>query len=82
MFNVGTGRARSFRDLAVATFTAVGREPQIAYVDMPEQLRGRYQYFTEAHKERGIAAGLAPNYRSLEEGVADYVAWLQENPDF
>jgi len=82
IYNVGTGRARSFADLARATFAAVGREPQIAYVDMPEALRGRYQYFTEARTERGVAAGLAPNWRSLEDGVADYVAWLQANPDF
>ncbi|MEL6979501.1 MAG: ADP-glyceromanno-heptose 6-epimerase [Pseudomonadota bacterium] len=82
IFNVGTGKARSFADLARATFTAVGREPDIHYIDMPEALRGRYQYFTEARTERGVSAGLAPNFRSLEDGVAAYVAWLKENQDF
>lgn len=82
IFNVGTGRARSFNDLALATFRAVGRKAQVAYVDMPEALCGRYQYFTEAETRRGVAAGLAPNYRSLEDGVNDYVNWLRANPDF
>jgi len=82
VYNVGTGQARSFADLARATFAALGRDPRITYVAMPEALRGKYQYFTEATTARGIAAGLAPNYRSLEQGVADYIAWLQNNPDF
>lgn len=82
IYNVGTGQAQSFADLARATFAAVGREPNIAYREMPENLRGRYQYFTEAKTERGKAAGLAPNYRSLSDGVKDYVDWLQANPDF
>lgn len=82
IYNVGTGQARSFADLAKATFAAVGKEPRIAYIDMPEALRGKYQYFTEARMERGKKAGIAPNFRSLEEGVADYVNWLRANPDF
>jgi ADP-L-glycero-D-manno-heptose 6-epimerase len=82
IYNVGTGKARSFRDLALATFAAVERQPRIEYIDMPEALKGRYQYFTEARTERGEAAGLAPNYRSLEDGVADYAAWLRANPEF
>ena len=52
LFNLGSGRARSFEDLALALFAALGREPRIAYVDMPEILQGRYQYFTEARMER------------------------------
>jgi ADP-L-glycero-D-manno-heptose 6-epimerase len=82
LFNVGTGQARSFKALAEATFAAVGQEPKIAYIDMPEKLRGKYQYFTEAKTERGKALGLAPNYRSLEDGVQDYVDWLRANPEF
>ncbi|MFC3217505.1 ADP-glyceromanno-heptose 6-epimerase [Tianweitania populi] len=82
IFNVGTGQARTFRELAVATFAAMGREPEISYVDMPPALRARYQYFTEAKTGRGVAGQLAPNYRSLEDGAAEYVAWLRDNPDF
>ena len=73
LFNVGTGRARSFADLAHAVFSAVGREPDISYRDMPEHLRGRYQYFTEADTRKLRAAGLAPDFHSLEDGVGAYV---------
>src|SRR3546814_6083646 len=52
LFNVGTGQARSFADLAAALFAALDRAPRIDYVDMPAPLRGRYQYFTEARMER------------------------------
>ena len=48
IFNVGTGKARSFRDLISALFRALGREPKIEYVDMPDNIRGQYQYFTQA----------------------------------
>nr|WP_209856909.1 ADP-glyceromanno-heptose 6-epimerase [Rhizobium herbae] len=81
IFNVGTGQARSFRDLAVAAFTAAGAPPQIEYVDMPECLRGRYQYFTQADTTRLVSSGLAPNFQSLEEGVTSYVDWLSRHPD-
>ncbi len=81
IFNVGTGQARSFRDLAVAVFNAVGTTPKIEYVDMPERLRGRYQYFTQADTTRLVASGLAPNFRSLDEGVTSYVDWLSRHPD-
>ncbi len=73
LYNVGTGRARSFADLAEAVFAAVGRPPDIAYRDMPESLRGRYQYFTQADTSKLRAAGLAPDFKSLEQGVVDYV---------
>jgi len=81
IYNAGTGKARSFCDLALAVFAAVGREPNIEYVDMPEALKGRYQYFTQADVTRVTAAGLAPQFRSLEQGVAEYVAWLEARPD-
>jgi ADP-L-glycero-D-manno-heptose 6-epimerase len=81
IFNVGTGQARSFRDLAVAVFNAVGASPRIEYMDMPERLRGRYQYFTQADTTRLVASGLAPNFQSLEEGVTRYVDWLSKHPD-
>ena len=73
LFNVGTGQARSFADLARAVFIAVGRPERIEYREMPSALRGRYQYFTEADGAKLRAAGLAPNFHSLEDGVADYV---------
>lgn len=79
IYNVGTGEARTFRDLARATFAAVGREPQIAYVEMPDTLKGRYQYFTEADTTRLRAAGLAPNFKSMEERITEYVEWLENN---
>jgi len=81
IFDVGTGQARSFRDLAFAVFNAIGASPRIEYVDMPERLRGRYQYFTQANTTRLVAHGLAPNFQSLEEGVASYVDWLSRHPD-
>ncbi len=73
IYNVGTGQARSFADLARAVFAAADRPAAIAYRDMPEALRGRYQYFTEADTKKLHAAGLAPNFHSLEDGMAAYV---------
>ena len=73
LFNCWTGRARSFLDLARAVFAALGREPEIEWVDTPEAIRERYQYFTEARMERVRAAGYRAPFRTLEEGVADYV---------
>lgn len=73
IYNVGTGRARTFADMARAIFDALGREPRIEYFDMPEDLRGRYQYFTEADVSKLEAAGAAPAWTSLEEGIARYV---------
>jgi ADP-L-glycero-D-manno-heptose 6-epimerase len=76
LFNVGTGRARSFADLAKAVFNALHMEPDIRYIPMPDDLRGKYQYFTEAKMEKLRAAGLTQPFHSLEEGVAEYVAEL------
>lgn len=82
LFNVGTGKARSFEDLATATFAAVGKAPAIQYIEMPEQIRGKYQYFTEASMERLRAAGYTEPFASLEDGIKDYVQnyLLQEDP--
>jgi ADP-L-glycero-D-manno-heptose 6-epimerase len=74
VFNLGSGHARSFRDLAEATFQAAGREPDISYIDMPEVLRGKYQYYTQADMSRLRAAGYNAPMTALEDGVADYVA--------
>lgn len=73
IFNAGSGQARSFEDLARATFAAAGKEPSIAYVDMPEVIRDRYQYFTEARMDRIRAAGFEGQSTPLEEGVRRYV---------
>lgn len=81
LFNVGTGKARSFADLAGAVFTALGREPRIHYIDMPENLRAKYQYFTQAKMERLRAAGYPKSFTSLEDGVRKTVArMLSDDP--
>jgi ADP-L-glycero-D-manno-heptose 6-epimerase len=71
--NVGTGAARSFRDLAEATFTALGRPPRIEFVDTPEAIRDKYQYFTQADLTRLRTLGFPGQFTPLEDGVADYV---------
>jgi ADP-L-glycero-D-manno-heptose 6-epimerase len=73
LFNLGSGRARSFLDLVRAMFAALGRDPDIRFVDMPPDLAGKYQYFTEAPLERLRAAGYAGQMTPLEEGVRRYV---------
>lgn len=76
VFNLGTGRARTYLDLGTAVFRALGAPVQIDYVDMPPGLRERYQYFTEAKMERLRGAGFRDPFTSLEDGVAAYVAAL------
>jgi ADP-L-glycero-D-manno-heptose 6-epimerase len=73
LFNVGSGTARSFRDLVTAMFAGMGQPPRIDYVDMPEDLRGKYQYFTEAPLHRLRAAGYDKPATALEDGVGRYV---------
>lgn len=73
LYNLGTGKARSFADLAAATFAAVGKPTAIHYIDMPEEIRDKYQYFTEADMARLRAAGFTDAFHSLEDGVKDYV---------
>jgi ADP-L-glycero-D-manno-heptose 6-epimerase len=73
IYNVGTGIARSFKDLATNVMTSMGREPDITYIDMPADLKGKYQYFTEANIRKLRAAGYNQSFYSLEEGVKDYV---------
>jgi ADP-L-glycero-D-manno-heptose 6-epimerase len=83
LFNVGTGQARSWNDLARAIFAALGREPQIEYIPMPEALQGKYQYFTEAKGEKLLQAGCDVHFRPLEDSVADYVqGYLQKGPGY
>ena len=73
LFNVGSGEARSFYDLAKATFEALGKEPKITYREMPEELRGKYQYYTKADISKLRAAGYEGEATSLEKGIARYV---------
>jgi ADP-L-glycero-D-manno-heptose 6-epimerase len=73
LFNVGTGKARSFLDLASAVYRALGKEPYIRYVDTPLEIRPRYQYFTEARMNRLRAAGYDRPFATLEDGIGVYV---------
>jgi ADP-L-glycero-D-manno-heptose 6-epimerase len=73
LFNLGTGKARSFRDLARAVFAAADKPSQILYVDTPIEIRDKYQYFTEANMQKLRAAGFGGNFHSLEDGISDYV---------
>ncbi len=73
LFNLGTGKARSFYDLAVATFNAMGVEPDIEFIEMPEALRSKYQYYTQADMSRLRGIGYREEFYSLEDGVTDYV---------
>lgn len=73
LFNVGTGRAQSFRELAEATFHALGLEPNIEYIEMPMHLRKKYQYYTKAEMSKLRAAGYTEPFVNLEEGAKDYV---------
>ncbi len=73
IFNLGTGRARTWNDLVKAVFSAMGLEPRIEYIEMPEDIRDQYQYFTEARMEKLHAAGCTVRFGSLEESVRDYV---------
>lgn len=73
LFNVGTGRAQSFAELAEATFHALGLEPNIEYIEMPEKLRNKYQYYTKAEMGKLRAAGYDKPFMDLEAGARDYV---------
>ena len=77
LFNCGTGQARSWLDLARAVFAAMKVEPQIEFIAMPEALRAKYQYHTQAELSRLRAAGYAEQFTALEAGVRDYIACLQ-----
>ena len=73
LFNVGSGKARTWNDLVTAIFNALGKPVNIEYIDLPEHLAAKYQYFTEAKLDRIKKAGYTNSIRSLEEGVTDYV---------
>ena len=73
IFNLGTGKARTFLDLATGTFHALGLEPNISFIDTPADIRDTYQYFTEANMDKLRAAGYLEPFYGLEEGIEDYV---------
>ena len=73
LYNVGTGTARTFLDLARATFRAMGREERISFIDTPADIRDRYQYFTEAAMQKLRGIGYDAPFHSLEAGITDYV---------
>jgi ADP-L-glycero-D-manno-heptose 6-epimerase len=73
IFNIGSGKARTWNDLARAVFAALNREPRIEYVDMPETIIDKYQYFTQADIGKLLSTGYQEPITSLEDGVRDYV---------
>lgn len=73
IYNLGSGKARTFLDLANATFKALGKTADIEFIDTPADIRDKYQYFTEANMSKIIDQGYAKPFTSLEDGVADYV---------
>jgi ADP-L-glycero-D-manno-heptose 6-epimerase len=81
IFNVGTGSARSFRELITAMFDALGRPPHIDYVEMPEAIRDQYQYFTQASVENLRRAGYNAEFTALEDAVKQYVNRFLNTPD-
>jgi ADP-L-glycero-D-manno-heptose 6-epimerase len=81
LFNVGTGTARSFRDLMLAAYAALGAKPNIQYIDMPEQIRGSYQYFTQSDVGRLQRAGYNGGFTALEDAVDTYVKGFLDRAD-
>lgn len=73
LFNIGSGNARSFKDLVTATFNALDKKIDIEYIDMPESIRDRYQYFTQANISKLSKIGFNQKFTTLESGVQDYV---------
>jgi ADP-L-glycero-D-manno-heptose 6-epimerase len=81
LFNVGTGKARSFRDLMLSAYAALGLKPDIRYIDMPASIRDSYQYFTQSEVDRLQRAGYNGGFTGLEEAVALYVKGYLDSPD-
>ena len=81
IYNLGSGQARTFEEMARQVFEAAGKDPQIEYTPMPPAIRDKYQYFTEAKVERLAAAGYDRPLTPLEEGIGDYVGRFLSQPD-
>jgi len=83
LFNVGTGQARSFKDLAAGVFTALEQEAKIDYIPTPEAIRDKYQYYTQADMTKLRAQGYGKQFTSLEDGVRAYVlSYLQKDDPY
>src|ERR1700709_351245 len=80
LFNVGTGKARSFKDLMLSTYAALGASPNIEYVDMPEQIRGSYQYFTQSEVDRLQRAGYNGGFTALPTAGDTYAQGFPDSP--
>jgi ADP-L-glycero-D-manno-heptose 6-epimerase len=81
LFNVGTGKARSFKDLMLSAYIALGSEPNIQYIDMPESIRGSYQYFTQSKVDRLQRVGYNGGFTALEDAVDTYVKGFLDSAD-
>ena len=81
IFNVGTGKARSFRDLMLSAYAALGKPANIEYVEMPEPIRGSYQYFTQGDVARLRGAGYNGGFTALEQAVETYVKGFLDRAD-
>ena len=80
IYNLGSGKARTFLDLVRTTFKAMNRERNITFIDTPEDIRKNYQYFTEANINKLVEAGYEDGFHTLEQGIEDYVHnYLMEN---
>jgi len=76
IFNLGTGQARSWNDIARAMFSALGKKPKIEYIEMPDYLKPKYQYFTQAVMDKLRKAGCSHKFQSLEDSIKDYTKYL------
>jgi len=81
LFNIGTGTARSFKDMMLSAYGALGTSPNIQYIDMPEQIRGSYQYFTQGEVDRLRGAGYNGGFTALEDAVELYVKGFLDRAD-
>ncbi|MDD5439864.1 MAG: ADP-glyceromanno-heptose 6-epimerase [Candidatus Omnitrophica bacterium] len=78
LFNLGTGRARSWNDIAAAMFSSLGKKPRIEYIEMPDYLKPKYQYFTQADMDKLRKAGCRHTFQSLEDSIRDYTKYLTD----
>jgi ADP-L-glycero-D-manno-heptose 6-epimerase len=78
LYNIGTGKARTFYDLVSSVFDALKKEENIAFIDTPEDIRDKYQYFTQANMDKFLATGYDRNFYTLEQGISEYVSQYLE----